>query len=230
MRLEDGGRRAPHDARNGDGDAAKRTKDEQFRREALALLPDVSRFALYLARDESDADDLVQETYLRAYASWHTYDPGSGCRSWLFTICRNTYYRTRRVEQRLPVVDEPGLESIAAARLHVSADQEGLGDLFARVDLADALARALDELPAPFKEAVVLVDVQDQSYETAAEVIGVPIGTIRSRLYRARRMLQEALLAHARDAGLATPRLTPPPARPPRRDPPHDTPRSPEAR
>lgn len=180
-------------------------KDERFREEALCWLPDVTRFALSLARNEPDADDLVQETFLRAYGSWHTYLAGSECRGWLFTICRHTYYRQQHRDRRMVQCDDSELESLAAAAVHASAEQAGLGDLFAQVDLHGAVERALDALPDTFREAVILVDVEDQSYDSAARVIGVPIGTIRSRLYRGRRLLQEQLLAYATDLGLTRP-------------------------
>ncbi|CAN5139522.1 sigma-70 family RNA polymerase sigma factor [soil metagenome] len=179
-------------------------KDQRFDEEALRWLPEVTRFALSLTRSEPDADDLVQETFLRAYRSWSTYAPGSECRGWLFTICRNTYFRNQHRERRMVSCDDPELESLAAAAVYMSAQQSGLGDVFAQGDLRDALERALSELPDAFREAVLLVDVEDQSYDTAAAVAGVPIGTIRSRLYRGRRLLQERLLAHARDLGLDT--------------------------
>jgi RNA polymerase sigma-70 factor, ECF subfamily len=183
----------------------KRGKDERFEQEALRWLPEVTRFALSLTRNEPDADDLVQETFLRAYRSWSTYIPGTECRGWLFTICRNTYARQQRRERRVVQCDDPELESLAAAAVHASAQQTGLGNLFAEVDLHEAIDRALDALPDSFRDAVILVDVQDQSYDTAAQVVGVPIGTIRSRLYRGRRLLQEQLLAYAADLGLAQP-------------------------
>ena len=103
--------------------------------------------------------------------------------------------------------DDPELEVLAAAAVHASAQQGGYADLFARFDLSDAIERAIAELPDAFREAVLLVDVNDQSYEAAAGLLGVPVGTVRSRLFRARRLLQEALVDHARDAGLVQPRI-----------------------
>jgi RNA polymerase sigma-70 factor (ECF subfamily) len=179
-----------------------REKDEQFQRDALVWLPDVTRFALSLARNEADADDLVQETFLRAYRSWDTYLPGTECRGWLFTICRNLFYRTRQREQRRIAYEDPELEALAAAALHASAQQSGYADLFERIDLSAALDEALAELPETFRDVVVLVDLQDQSYEAASRILGVPTGTIRSRLFRGRRLLQERLIAYAQDAGL----------------------------
>ena len=183
----------------------KRHSDQRFHDEALRWLPEVSRFALSLARSEPEADDLVQETFLRAYTAWTSFIPGTECRAWLFTICRNTYFRQQHRDRRLVQCEDSELESLAAAAVHSSAQQSGLGDVFAHVDLRDAIQRGLDALPELFREAVILVDVEDQSYDTAAAITGVPVGTIRSRLYRGRRLLQQKLVKHAEDLGLARP-------------------------
>jgi RNA polymerase sigma-70 factor (ECF subfamily) len=183
---------------------ARTTRDAEFEREALPWLDDVYRFALSLTRDEADADDVVQETYLRAYRSWHTFIPGTECRRWLFTICRNVFLRSR--ERQRPTVDlEDGeQDAVAAGSVYAAARERGYDDLFATLDLAPALREALDELAEPFRSAVILVDVEDMTYETAAQVMGVPIGTVRSRLFRGRRLLQEKLLTVAEDLGFAT--------------------------
>jgi RNA polymerase sigma-70 factor (ECF subfamily) len=185
-------------------DRSKRENDLRFEREALPWLDDVYRFALSMTRNEADADDIVQETYLRAYRSWHTYAEGSDCRKWLFTICRNVFLRSRERERRK--VDHGGddahLETMAAVMMSVSMHQGGYEDILGQLDLGPAIDRAVGDLPDVFRAAVVLVDVEGMSYEAAASILGVPIGTIRSRLFRGRRLLQEALINHARDAGL----------------------------
>jgi len=182
----------------------RRARDESFTREALRWMDDVYRFALSLTRNPADAEDIVQETYLRAYRSWHTFQTGSDCRRWLFTICRNAFLRSRE-RQRFEVdVDDGNAEAIAAARIHQQMIDDGTDRLLARLDLGPALSKALAELDEPFRSAVILVDVEDQSYETAAEILGVPIGTVRSRLFRGRRQLQEKLIRFARDAGFGT--------------------------
>lgn len=183
-------------------DAAKREKDRRFEAEALRWFPELTRFALSLTRDEADADDLVQETFLRAYAAWDRFTPGTECRGWLFVICRNTFRRTRLRESRQVEADDAELEALAAAALHASALQAGYGSLFSEVDLSEAIRRAIETLPENFREAVTLVDLNDQSYEDAARILDVPVGTLRSRLFRARRLMQETLIDHARDAGL----------------------------
>jgi RNA polymerase sigma-70 factor (ECF subfamily) len=179
------------------------SRDEQFRAEALPCFDDVARFALSLTRDRDEADDLTQETFLRALRSWHQYTPGTECRRWLFTICRNHFIRDRERGKRISSYDDPEVEALAAASVHASAVQAGLGTVFEQVDLGAAVAQALDALPLAFREAVVSVDIEDLSYEGAAEVLGVPVGTVRSRLFRGRRLLQESLLTYAKDAGLA---------------------------
>jgi len=184
--------------------------DARFEREALCWLPDVSRFALSLTRDDTEADDLVQDTYLIAYEHWGQYVPGSQCRAWLFTICRNHFYRSRiRAERQVPT-EAPEMEALAAAAVHSGARAEGLDDVFERSEVMDAIEAAIAELPAPFRDVVVLVDVNDHTYDTASAVLGVPIGTVRSRLFRARRLLQEQLIDHARDAGIRRAERTPP--------------------
>ncbi|MFN2564551.1 MAG: sigma-70 family RNA polymerase sigma factor [Gemmatimonadaceae bacterium] len=183
--------------------AHQRKQDERFQREALPWLDDVYRFALSLTRDETDAEDVVQDTFLRAYKSWHTYVEGSDCRRWLFTICRNAFLRARERDRSTVELLDSEVDVMAASTLFLEALRSGYDDLHARVDLAPALADALGKLPEPFRSAVVIVDVEDQPYEAAAEILGVPIGTVRSRLFRGRRILQEHLLAYARDAGLS---------------------------
>ncbi len=176
-------------------------RDLAFERDALPWLDDVYRFALSLTRDESDADDVVQETFLRAYRSWHTFIPGTDCRRWLFTICRNVFLRSR--ERQRPTIDlEDGeQDAVAAGSVYAAARERGYDDIYARLDLAPALRDAIDELAEPFRSAVILVDVEDLTYESAAEVMQVPIGTVRSRLFRGRRLLQEKLLTVAEDLG-----------------------------
>lgn len=179
-------------------------RDASFDAMALAALPHVVRFARSLAHDDALADDLVQETYLRAYRSWETFKEGHDARRWLFTICRNVYLRQREREAR--VVDTSGedaeLESLAASVEHRDASRLGDGDLLDRIDVAPAIRAALAKVPEVYRTAVILVDVEGESYETAAEVLGVPVGTVRSRLFRARRLLQQSLYTHAVDAGI----------------------------
>ena len=173
-----------------------------FEAEALRFLPNVARYARLLTRDPADADDLTQETFLRAYQNWSSFRPGTDCRAWLFTICRNVYLRERQRSQRFVSTENPERELNAMRQLYDTAVDGGLNHIFSRVDLGPALERGIRDLQPEYRDALLLVDIEDRSYADAASIIGVPIGTIRSRLFRARRLLQHALLEHARDLGL----------------------------
>ncbi len=113
------------------------------------------------------------------------------------------FLRGRQRDQRQVACKDAELESLAAAALHESAVRRGLADLFTQIDLMPALDRALEQLPEAFREVVILVDIQDASYAVASAVLDVPVGTVRSRLFRGRRLLQQSLLEYAKDAGLA---------------------------
>lgn len=178
-------------------------RSDQFEREALPYIDDVYRFALALTGRPVDAEDAVQETFMRAFRSWHTYTPGSECRRWLFTICRNIV-RSRAGAPQVIELDafEAEAESLASVMQHHGLVKQGIEIVLDGALVADVIGQAIDSLPEPFRSAVVLVDIEDESYQGAAEALGVPIGTVRSRLFRGRRMLQQQLIQHARDAGL----------------------------
>ena len=180
-----------------------RPKDEQFEKEALPFIDDVYRFALALTGSAQDAEDAAQETFLRAYKSWHTYTPGSECRRWLFTICKNVV-RNRPVPIATVELDacDAEAETLAAVLQHSALLREHADFSVDRQIILAAIDQAVAELPEPFRTAVLLVDIEDNPYHVAAEILGVPIGTIRSRLFRGRRLLQDMLLHHARDVGL----------------------------
>ncbi len=173
----------------------------EFSALALTAMDDVYRFARSLTRDEVDAEDVVQETYLRAFRSWTTFQPGTDVRRWLFTIARNVFLRSKERGQREVTLDDDGAEAVDATQARDTWLRKGLDFMLARADLGPAIEEALAEMPETFRSVVVLVDLEDQSYEDAAAVLEVPIGTVRSRLFRGRKLLQEKLLAHAEDAG-----------------------------
>jgi RNA polymerase sigma-70 factor (ECF subfamily) len=172
-------------------------------RELLGSIEAVYRFALRLARDPSAAEDLVQETYLRALTHQDQYTPGTSCRAWLFTICRNVFMKGEmRSAREIPVADVE-LDAVPLP----AADPAGA--VFELADLDEAVARALDRLPEEYRTVVTLVDIEDLSYATVADILGVPIGTVRSRLFRGRRLLQRDLVAYATDAGFTRPQEEP---------------------
>jgi RNA polymerase sigma-70 factor (ECF subfamily) len=175
-----------------------------FQQVALPLLDDVARFARWLTRDETEAEDLVQDTFLRACRFWPTFKAGSSCRNWLFTICRNRFFDTRRRVDVVEMADEEKLDDLAAAG-HEALMEAELAERFDRLDLRDAVRRELLTLSDTYREVVVLIDLEGLKYHQAAEVLGVPIGTVRSRLFRARGVLQNRLAAVAREAGFTVP-------------------------
>ena len=175
----------------------------EFTRDALVSMDAVYRFARSLSRDEANADDLVQETYLRAFRAWQTFVVGSDMRRWLFAICHNVFLRTREREQRYEPLQDAEGETLRAVERHAEWRRDGTDALIQQLDLQSAVERALAVLSEPFRTVVILVDLQDASYEEASGILGVPIGTVRSRLFRGRRLLQEHLMDQARDAGLA---------------------------
>ena len=183
------------------------TDEETFERITLPVLSDVVRYARSLTRDGARADDLVQETYLQALRGWHTFHVGADPKHWLLTICHNAFVRDLREESRYVDApdDDPELESLATAQAHYQAERDGVLRALDRLDLAPAIEQAVGSLPPYYRSVIVLVDVDGCSYEEAADILGVAIGTIRSRLFRARRLLQECLFEFARDAGIRVP-------------------------
>ncbi|MDQ8162904.1 MAG: sigma-70 family RNA polymerase sigma factor [Gemmatimonadota bacterium] len=182
-------------------------RDVQFERDALTCLPDVARFARSLTRNESAADDLVQETFLRAYRGYASFRPGSDVRRWLFSICHHAFLRIQEREQRVVLSSDGGdaeLETMGAVMSHVAAQRTGLDAYVCSIDVGPAIHEAIEHLAAPYRLAVTLVDVEGLSYEEAAEVAEVPVGTIRSRLFRARRLLQDQLFEYAQDLGVTS--------------------------
>jgi RNA polymerase sigma-70 factor (ECF subfamily) len=181
------------------------TVESEFERLAMPCLGDIARFARSLTRDAARADDLVQETYLQALRGWHTLRSDAAIKPWLMAVCHHAFVRSTQREARYVEApdDDPELESLATAKAHWAA-HAAIGAVIDQMDLGPAIDRALSTLPEHFRGAVVLVDVNGESYEDAAAILGVAVGTVRSRLFRGRRLLQDLLFEHARDAGLPT--------------------------
>jgi RNA polymerase sigma-70 factor (ECF subfamily) len=176
-----------------------------FEKETLDALDSVYRFALQLTKDPCDCDDLVQDTYLRAYRSSHQYRLGTNCTAWLFTICHNLWIQKRQREGRVTAWEQSDLDELASARRHENGALElSLRRVLELPEFDEVLTRALAVLPEIYRTPLVIIDVEDQTYDSAASILAVPIGTVRSRLFRGRRMLQEQLIAYAEDAGLTS--------------------------
>ena len=177
-----------------------------FEDEALPHLDAVYRFALRLSGSPDQAEDLVQDTFLRAYKSWDQYSEGTQAKSWLFTICRNVFLRKR--ERRLrhdDIVSEsagrsgPGLSPVNPVWVAVlGADPEG--DFFESI-VDERIIQAIEELPEEYRSAVLLSDVEGLPYAEIARLMEVPVGTVKSRLFRGRRQLQQVLYDYAVEMG-----------------------------
>jgi RNA polymerase sigma-70 factor (ECF subfamily) len=170
----------------------------QFEREALAHLDALYAFALKLARSRDDAEDLVSDTLLRAFERWDQYHLGTNIRAWLFTILYHVFVsRKRRIDAR-EVHAPDDSEGWSAFEAVGEIDPEGrFYDSF----LDDEITQAIDALPDEYRAAVVLSDLHDLRYAEIAEILGVPEGTVKSRLFRGRRILQKKLVDYAIDMG-----------------------------
>jgi RNA polymerase sigma-70 factor (ECF subfamily) len=174
-----------------------------YETEVLPHLDVLYRVARRLTGETADAEDLVQETLLKALRGWDGFRPGSNARAWLLTILRNAFINTYRRRRREPVaMDLDAVDRHAVVRDVAAADPEA--DFFTRI-VDDTLLRAVDALPEEFREALVLSDLEGLPYGEIAEVLGVPIGTVKSRLFRARRQLQKVLRDHAVEQGILKP-------------------------
>lgn len=170
-----------------------------FEREALVHLDTLYRVALRLSGNAADAEDLVQETVLRAYRSWDRYTPGTNAKGWLLTILRHLFINEYRRKRRHPeTVNVDTIEPFAVFEDIQEEDPQGA--FFDRI-VDDEVLRAVDELPEAFREAVTLSDVEGLSYEEIAKVLEVPVGTVKSRLFRGRRLLQAKLYDYAVSMG-----------------------------
>lgn len=190
-----------------------------FAEQAMPLMDSLYSGAMRMTRNPADAEDLVQETYLRAYRGFGGFQEGTNLKAWLFRILTNTYINAYRAKQRRPEQTEldevedlflyKRLGGVETARLSRSAEDE-LMDTFSEAEVK----AAVEDLPENFRMAVLLADVEGFSYKEIADILDIPIGTVMSRLHRGRKALQSRLFDYAVSHGLADSPSEPVPAAP----------------
>lgn len=181
--------------------AAERKK--RFERDALQYMNQLYAAAMRYTKNPEDAQDLVQDTYAKAYTSFHQFEPGTNLKAWLYRVLTTTFINTYRKDQRRPQTSDSELEDwqLAEASSHTSDQGKSTEDVVLE-NLPDSdIKNALAEIPEEFRMAVFLADVEGFSYKEIAEIVGVPAGTVMSRLHRGRKQLREKLTDYARERG-----------------------------
>lgn len=176
-----------------------------FEREAIPHMNAVYNFALRMTGDEDDANDLVQETYLKAFRFFDKFEKGTNCKAWLFRILKNSYINDYRKAVKEP--NKVDYEDVQNFYENVKSDEIDSKhyeqDAFSNL-LDDEITKVLSALPEDFRTAIILSDIEGFTYEEIADFVDIPVGTVRSRLHRARKMLYAQLYDYAKDRGFVS--------------------------
>lgn len=180
-------------------------KQEDFEEEIIPHLDAMYNFALRLTSEPNDAEDLVQDTIVKAYRFFSSYEKGTNAKAWLFRILKNSYINNYRKNSKKPnQVDYDEISTFYETIRAERTDTSDLEDKMFRDLIDDDISKALDELPEDFRTVVLLCDVKGFTYEEIANMLDVPIGTIRSRLHRGRNLLKSQLIEYAEERGYHT--------------------------
>ncbi|WCZ32007.1 sigma-70 family RNA polymerase sigma factor [Corynebacterium massiliense] len=176
-----------------------------FEAQALPLLDQLYGGALRMTRNPQDAEDLVQETYLKAYKNFHSFKQGTNLKAWLYRIMTNTYINSYRKQKRRP--QESSAEDLTDSQLYTTSAHDSTGLESAEVEALKAMpdtkiTQAMAELPEDYRMVVYYADVEQLAYKEIAEIMDTPLGTVMSRLHRGRKLLRKALKDVARDRGI----------------------------
>lgn len=180
-------------------------RQKEFETEAFPQKDILFNFALRTTGDKDDAHDLLQETFMKAFRFWDKYEKGTNIRAWLFRIMKNSYINRYRKETREPgMVDYDDVENFYNSIRDDSTDSNDLQKRMYSNMLSDEVTEALQSLPEDFRTVVILCDIEGLMYDEISEFLNCPIGTVRSRLHRGRKMLEEKLYNYAKDRGIIT--------------------------
>jgi len=186
---------------------SKEDKDRRFQAELMPVIDSLYNFAFRLTLDEDDANDLVQETYLKAYRFFEYFEQGTNAKAWLFRILKNSFINDFRKKSKQPAkIDYSEIEGYYNSE-DVESDSDAGGtssdmrQQAVRDLIGDEVASALNSLPVDFRTVIILCDLEGFTYEEMAKVLDIPIGTVRSRLHRARNFLKEKLEKYAQSMG-----------------------------
>jgi RNA polymerase sigma-70 factor (ECF subfamily) len=177
-------------------------KQNEFQNVVMPHKNDLYNYALAIARNSDDAQDLVQETYFKAYKNYHQFEGGTNSKAWMFMILKNTFINNYRKLKREPSkVDYDEIEDIYENIKSEQSKDNNLDLDFYNNLFDDDFSSALTKLPEKMKEVFLLCDLEGYSYEEISEIVDIPIGTVRSRLHRARKLLQDELFGYAKVNG-----------------------------
>lgn len=183
-------------------EAAQKEIDAMFEAEMLPHIKSLYHFAFRLTGNEDDSNDLVQDTFLKAYRFFSSYEKGSNAKAWLFRILKNSFINNYRKASKEPnKVDYEEAETYLNTGRSSYSDSIDLREKIFRGLIGDEVSRALNSLPVDFRIVIILCDIEDFTYEEISKIIDIPIGTVRSRLHRARKMLRDMLLDYAVSLG-----------------------------
>ncbi len=175
---------------------------EEFEKEAIPHMDALYNFALKMTGDEDDADDLVQETYLKAFRFFDKFEKGTNCKAWLFRIMKNSFINDYRKQVKEP--NKVDYEDVQNFYENIKSDEVESKhyeqDVFSNL-LDDEISKAITELPEDFRTVIILSDIEGFTYDEIADFVDIPVGTVRSRLHRARKMLYSQLYDYAKEKG-----------------------------